>query len=35
MPERTAFSGMREFAVQDPGGHFVTFAQPTAAPPKN
>src|SRR5580693_6915525 len=30
MPERTAFYGMREFAVQDPGGHFLTFAQPTA-----
>jgi|SRR5579864_1560256 len=34
MPERTAFYGMREFAVQDPAGHFVTFAQP-AAPPKH
>jgi uncharacterized glyoxalase superfamily protein PhnB len=34
MPERTAFYGMREFAVQDPGGHFITFAQPTA-PPKH
>jgi hypothetical protein len=22
---------MKEFAVQDPGGHFVTFAQPVAA----
>jgi uncharacterized glyoxalase superfamily protein PhnB len=33
MPERTAFYGMREFAVQDPAGHFITFAQP-AAPPK-
>jgi len=32
MPERTAFYGMREFAVQDPAGHFITFAQPTAAP---
>jgi uncharacterized glyoxalase superfamily protein PhnB len=31
MPERTAFYGMREFAVQDPGGHFITFAQPAAA----
>ena len=31
MPMRTAFYGMREFAVQDPGGHFVTFAQPVAA----
>ncbi|HXL21165.1 MAG TPA: VOC family protein [Candidatus Dormibacteraeota bacterium] len=32
MPLRTAFYGMREFAVQDPGGHFITFAQPIAAP---
>ena len=32
MPERTAFYGMREFAVQDPEGHFITFAQPVAAP---
>lgn len=31
MPERTAFYGMREFAVQDPGGHFITFAQPAGA----
>ena len=31
MPVRTAFYGMREFAVQDPGGHFITFAQPAAA----
>ena len=31
MPQRTAFYGMREFAVQDPAGHFITFAQPTAA----
>lgn len=27
MPERTAFYGMREFAIQDPAGHFITFAQ--------
>jgi uncharacterized glyoxalase superfamily protein PhnB len=33
MPVRTAFYGMKEFSVQDPGGHFVTFAQPVAAPP--
>jgi uncharacterized glyoxalase superfamily protein PhnB len=33
MPERTAFYGMREFAVQDPEGHFITFAQP--ATPKH
>ena len=31
MPVRTAFYGMKEFAVRDPGGHFVTFAQPVAA----
>ena len=31
MPLRTAFYGMREFGVQDPGGHFITFAQPVAA----
>src|SRR6267142_1089626 len=27
MPVRTAFYGMKEFAVQDPTGHFITFAQ--------
>jgi uncharacterized glyoxalase superfamily protein PhnB len=32
MPLRTAFYGMREFGVQDPGGHFITFAQPVAQP---
>lgn len=32
LPVRTAFYGMKEFAVQDPGGHFVTFAEPVAAP---
>ena len=31
MPVRTAFYGMKEFAVQDPGGHFITFAEPAAA----
>lgn len=31
MPVRTAFYGMREFSVQDPGGHFLTFAQPVVA----
>ncbi len=31
MPVRTAFYGMKEFAVQDPSGHFITFAQPVAA----
>jgi uncharacterized glyoxalase superfamily protein PhnB len=30
-PERTAFYGMREVGYQEPGGHFVTFAQPVAA----
>jgi len=34
MPERVAFYGMREFAVQDPEGHFITFAQ-AAAPAKH
>ena len=32
MPERTAFYGMLEFAVQDAAGHFITFAQPAAQP---
>jgi uncharacterized glyoxalase superfamily protein PhnB len=32
MTERTAVYGMKEFAVQDPGGHFITFAQAVAAP---
>jgi uncharacterized glyoxalase superfamily protein PhnB len=31
MPVRTAFYGMKEFSVQEPGGHFITFAQPVAA----
>ena len=30
-PERTAFYGMREVGFQEPGGHYVTFAQPLAA----
>ncbi len=30
-PERTAFYGMREVGYQDPGGHFITFAQPVAS----
>lgn len=34
MPVRIAFYGMKEFGVQDPGGHFITFAQPVAAPPR-
>ncbi len=32
MPVRTTFYGMREFGVRDPGGHFITFAQPVATP---
>ena len=32
MPVRTSFYGMKEFAVQDPAGHFITFAQQVAAP---
>lgn len=32
MPERTAFYGMREFAVQDPAGHFITFAEQVPQP---
>jgi len=32
MPVRTSFYGMKEFAVQDPGAHFITFAQQVAAP---
>ncbi len=27
MQERTTFYGSKEFAVNDPGGHFITFAQ--------
>lgn len=32
IPVRTAFYGMKEFSVQEPGGHFITFAQPVALP---
>lgn len=31
MPVRTAFYGMKEFSVQEPGGHFITFAQPVVS----
>jgi uncharacterized glyoxalase superfamily protein PhnB len=34
MPVRTAFYGMKEIGVQEPGGHFITFAQPVS-PPKH
>ena len=30
-PERTAFYGMREVGFQEPGGHYVTFAQSVTA----
>ena len=32
MPERTTFYGAREIGIKDPGGHYLTFAQFTAAP---
>lgn len=32
MPERTTFYGAREIGVRDPAGHFITFAQMSAAP---
>src|SRR5215467_8044225 len=31
MPVRTAFYGMKDFRMQDQGGHFITFAQRAAA----
>ena len=31
MPERTTFYGSREIGVRDPAGHFLTFAEFTAA----
>jgi uncharacterized glyoxalase superfamily protein PhnB len=34
MPVRTTFYGAREIGVKDPAGHFVTFAQMSAAPQK-
>jgi uncharacterized glyoxalase superfamily protein PhnB len=34
MPVRTTFYGAREIVVKDPAGHFVTFAQMSAAPQK-
>lgn len=27
MPERTTFYGSREIGIQDPAGHYITFAQ--------
>lgn len=32
MPERTTFYGAREIGIKDPAGHYLTFAQFTAAP---
>lgn len=33
MPLKTQFYGMREFAVTDPDGHIITFAERVAALP--
>jgi uncharacterized glyoxalase superfamily protein PhnB len=32
IPVHESFYGMKEFGVKDPAGHFVLFAQPSAAP---
>jgi len=32
MPQRTTFYGATEIGVKDPAGHFITFAQFSAAP---
>jgi uncharacterized glyoxalase superfamily protein PhnB len=32
LPVRTTFYGAKEIGVKDPAGHFITFAQFTAAP---
>ncbi len=31
MPLKTQFYGMREFAITDPDGHLITFAERVAA----
>ena len=31
MPLKTQFYGMREFAIEDPDGHILTFAERVAA----
>lgn len=31
MPLETQFYGMREFAIEDPDGHVITFAEPVSA----
>jgi uncharacterized glyoxalase superfamily protein PhnB len=31
MPERTTFYGSREIGIRDPAGHFLTFAEMSAA----
>jgi uncharacterized glyoxalase superfamily protein PhnB len=35
MPERNTFYGAREIGVKDPAGHFLTFAQMSAAAGQN
>lgn len=32
MPLHTQWYGMREFAIHDPDGHLLTFAEPVAVP---
>ena len=32
MPIETKFYGMREFAIEDPDGYVITFAEPVAPP---
>ena len=32
MPLKTQFYGMREFAVTDPDGHIITFAERVSVP---
>ena len=34
MSLRTQWFGMREFAVQDPDGYVITFAERVAKPPR-
>ncbi|MEW6322595.1 MAG: glyoxalase superfamily protein [Acidobacteriota bacterium] len=31
LPLKTQFYGMREFAIEDPDGHVITFAEPVSA----
>jgi uncharacterized glyoxalase superfamily protein PhnB len=32
MPLKTQFYGMREFAITDPDGHLITFAERVSPP---